>query len=495
MPLSGRLGLGEIYVFAIFMVAAVVLLLSMLYMINSVRGFITREVNYAALASSSRVSLIPQSPPLVDGNYIYVNASLEGNLGIINAGSLSGYALCTIKLPNGVMYYTQASVSYGSVNGVINVNFKCPLSIQGLSNLTQLTITLPTPLGSGVKLTFNYRPSIRVFEYPQYPGSSNAVVGLYIYNNSTGWVYINASVIGINGYRVKLGSVMVPPESSTILLNYTPINSPIMTLSYTINNFTTINESITMIPLTYCPPGKVAFAYLGNGTSNMLNHKALGGDYFYWNYMIYNGTVNDLINPIYAYAVNTSNASSSLLILYYDLATYDIPVIKYPMVSAVIYPTQYSINGTIFFIFIVVNKNGQNYLIVIYKSSNVNSASGTALSGDSMKSLNNLLSSYFNIKINNIIDVSNGTIFSNIPLYYSINLSNPLNGLNIMNSKYKYVGFGIYLINGTSTGSNVSGQSTSGGKGKGKPTSQIYVNVLYYSYGDAYWDYLCIANS
>ncbi|WP_156769813.1 hypothetical protein [Caldivirga maquilingensis] len=468
--MSSRLGLGEIYVFAIFMVAAVVLLLSVLYMVNSVRGFISREATYAALASSSSISLIPQSPPLVNGGFIYVNASLEGNLGVFSIGSLPGYALCTVKLINGTMYYAQGSVSYDSMNGVINVHAKCPLSVKNPSNLTQLTLTLPTPLGSSIQLTFNYRPSIRVFEYPQYTSlGSNATISLYVYNNSTGWVYVNASVISGDGYVVKLGSVMIPPESSTLLVNYTLINSPTMTLSYTINNLATINKTITItlisqtttttsIP-TYCTPGKTAFAYLGNGTSNMLKSGATSG--LYWNYMIYNGTINGLVNPIYMYAINTgglSNTNGYVLILYYDLSTLNIHISNYPIVSAVLYPTQYTINGTLFFIFIVTSNNN---LIMVYKSSNVNPSS-TAPNTNAATNASNLVASILGTNNKNIYMISNGSIFSNALLYYHVNLANIISG----NPKYKYIGIGVYLP-----------------------------NYYYPNYGIAYWDYLCISSS
>ncbi|MFP3258952.1 MAG: hypothetical protein RXQ57_05830, partial [Caldivirga sp.] len=124
------------------------------------------------------------------------------------------------------------------------------------------------------------------------------------------------------------------------------------------------------------------------------------------------------------------------------------------------YPTQFMVNYTLFFIFIITN-NGRG--IVVYKSLNVNPA-GTAPGSGSISYVNQLLSSVFGIGQNKIIDVSNGTIFSNAPLLYMVNVTKLING----NVKYQYVGVGVVIV------------------------PQTLIFITYPASATFYWDYLCV---
>ncbi|MGC9225720.1 hypothetical protein [Caldivirga sp.] len=475
--MSSRLGLGEIYVFAVFIIAAAVFLVSILYLVNSIRGFMNREVTYAAEASASKITMIPQVPPTAKGYYTYVNASLKGDLSVYSAGNpLPNYAFCLVKLSNGTEYYAQGTVLYYSTSG-LSINVKCPIPLSNLSNVAELTLTIPTPLGSSVELTYNYMPYVQVETKPQLNGT---VVGLYVVNNSTGWVYINATATALNGYVVKLGSAMIPPESALLLTNSTSlINSPIAIIKYTVNNLVTVSKLVTTVnmPLpSSCLPSNVIFNYLGNGTLNSWQ-SAYDGSSLYWNYMVYHGTVNELMNPIYMYA--TTLNSSGILILYYDLSKLQIGVDHYPMVSAILYPSQFSVNGTVFFIFIVTDNNE---LVVIYMSSNVNPSS-TVSGSNSISDIDILLKRILKINVNNVVNISNGTIFSNTPLYFTVNLKGMVSG------NYKYFGVGLFINSTIISNSTTTGRA--GNKGKGSNTIVIS-SMAIPSYGVAYWDYLCI---
>jgi len=469
--LSGRLGLGEVYVFAVFIIAAVVFLVTMVYVLNLVKGFLANSLVKAS-AASEPVNVMPQSPPALVGSNILVNITITGNPQPYSLGELPNNALCVIRLINGTEFYAKGLVTYNPVAGYLGALLTCPLGYaltQFSGQVADLSIYLPTPLGSSIRLSLNYRPTVRLLVYPQstYTGG-NVTASLLVLNNSTGWVYVNVS--GGPGYTV------VPPGSLSIITRgYGPFNQPgtyNITLTYTVNNIlsTSASASVTVIqPSTQpqytlpepCMPGNMAFGYVSNGTiGSLIDYSSLE---VYYNALVYPGSIGGLANPVYLYLTSQPSFTAPsyyAVLMYYDVSGYKIGVANYPLVSGVIYPTQFMVNYTLFFIFIITN-NGRG--IVVYKSLNVNPA-GTAPGSGSISYVNQLLSSVFGIGQNKIIDVSNGTIFSNAPLLYMVNVTKLING----NVKYQYVGVGVVIV------------------------SQTLIFITYPASAIFYWDYLCV---
>lgn len=399
MRMSSRVGLGEIYIFAIFIIAAVILVTSLLYLVNSVKGFMTKEINLASSLAGGGLIVKPLGPPTTIGNSLVINASMSGNVEILRNGKLPVNALCVLRLINGTEYYAVGTISYSGQYVTIN----CTLArdyLSNLGNVEELIIDLPTPSPLTITLSYSYRAYVQPIVMPQLitatPGSYvNVTLGVLVVNNSTGWLYINSTVV-INGNSVNLGPALIAPGQSILrLTNYAVLATPgtvIGNLTVLINN--AVKRSYTLsiqvaqpavsgVSLIQVPPQcNYVRVYYDNGSlsgflsaaasSNSTNAGSAPSN----NIAVY-GSINVVNNVLSAqYPIQyssdmiiTSEPPEYAMWIYY-VNTSPINASIYRTFTMAIYPTEYAPNETMYFLFVEVSNSSGKYVYAAILSLN-----------------------------------------------------------------------------------------------------------------------------
>ncbi|GAB6947210.1 hypothetical protein JCM16161A_13400 [Vulcanisaeta sp. JCM 16161] len=457
----GSKGLGELYVMVI-MIIIVIMALTIIYsVLNGFSKYVMERQQTLETLMSIKVTMSLNSFNPASNNYV-VAIKLSG------ATPLSGVkAIC--KYDTGNTQYMQYC-NYVVISNTIYVTVPNTLINEGIGNLI-ITIPMSNGLTPSIDL---YRGPIEVSVIAPsvvYLGSVSTVqVIVLLTNNSTGWV--NATVIAnVNGDTVT-NSTILPPEGSTavaIPIGITSIGTMTVPITVLVNNYTEVvlpaqisvqQPPSASIPLPApCQSQNMAFGYVGNASLAGLQYSTYpqGSSNPYWGVAVFQGNLAGVPNPIYTYAIEEFGLQSYYVVMYYyDVSSLKIKPSNYPHVSAYLYPAQFVVNGTVFFLFIVMS-NGK--ALVIYWPSNTTSSSPSG--SNAISNLDNAIQSLLP-NINGVINIRGGTIFTGTWINYMLTVSNYIRG----NPTYQYIGFGIYLPN----------------------PYQGY----YKFQGVAYWDYICI---
>ncbi|WP_148224854.1 hypothetical protein [Vulcanisaeta moutnovskia] len=460
----GSRGSGELYVMVIIIIIVITALAIIYSVLNGFSKYVMEKQQSLESLMSTEASASLSNFNTVGNNYV-IAIKISGVTPLSNA-----MAVC--KYDTGNTQYMQYC-SYVINNGAIYVTVPNALINEGTGNLI---ISIPT--SNGLTLNINlYRGPIEasvITPSVVYLGSVSTVqAAILLTNNSTGWV--NATVItNINGNTIKNSTIIPPRGSTTVTIPISITSTGAMTISVTVlvNNYTEVifpvQISVQQPPSasvslpTPCQSQNMAFGYVGNATLNNLQVTTYpsGSSNPYWGVTAVQGDIAGASNPIYTYAIEEFGSQSYYVVTYYyDVSSLKIKVSNYPYVSAYLYPTQFNVNGTVFFFFVITNSGKA---IIIYWSSNTAtpSPSGSGV----MNNLDVAIQNLFNVNRNNVINIKGGTILANTWINYILTVSNYIQG----NPTYQYVGIGIYLPN----------------------PYQGY----YKFQGVAYWDYICIGN-
>jgi hypothetical protein len=357
--LSGRLGLGEVYVFAVFIIAAVVFLVTMVYVLNLVKGFLANSLVKAS-AASEPVNVMPQSPLALVGSNILVNITITGNPQPYSLGELPNNALCVIRFINGTEFYAKGLVTYNPVAGYLGALLTCPLGYaltQSSGQAVDLSIYLPRSDGGVVSVTL-YMGHVIAYAIP-INSTYNEVIAV---DNSTGWVFVNGT--------------RVPPHGSTSFIKEIP-SSGVYTLSVNgiINEIVPAQRIIVQTASVPVPPQCINFrVYYDNGSligfnsagassnapnagSNPSNNIAI-----YGTAMITNNVLGATAPIHYSSEMIITAGPPEYAMWIYYASGYSINASTYNSFAATIYPTLYTPNETMYFVFVEVSNSSGNYV-------------------------------------------------------------------------------------------------------------------------------------
>ncbi|GGI70860.1 hypothetical protein GCM10007112_04760 [Vulcanisaeta souniana JCM 11219] len=464
--------MGELYVMVIMIIIIIITLTIMYSVLNGFSKYVTEKQQALENLMSTETSVSLSGFNTVGSNYV-VSMKISGASPPNNAEAICKYIMGNTQYMQYCNYVISDGMIYVTVPGVL-IN-------KGAGNLV---ISIPTNIGLTLSINLYRGPievSVLVPSVIYLSSVSTVQAVVLLTNNSTGWV--NATVItNVNGNTI-INSTIIPPSSSaavTIPISITNAGAITVPVTVLVNNYTetvsTIQINVQQPPLgtaitppTQCQGQNMAFGYVGNATLNNLQVTTYpqGASNPYWGITAIQGSIAGAPNPIYTYAIEEFGAQSYYVITYYyDVSSRNIKVNDYPHVSVYLYPTQFNVNGTVFFLFVITQNNKA---IIVYWTSNTGSPSpGSGVGNVAVNNLDTAIQSLFNVNRNNIINVEGGTILTDTWINYILTVSNYIQG----NPKYQYVGFGIYL-----------------------PNPYQYELLFYYNYafqGVAYWDYVCI---
>ncbi|GAB6943790.1 hypothetical protein JCM14467A_05720 [Vulcanisaeta sp. JCM 14467] len=459
----GSRGLGELYVMVLIIMIVIITLAIIYSVLNGFSRYVTEKQQSLESLMSTKVSTSLMGFSTVGNNYV-IAIKMSGAAPLSNAKVVCTYDMGDTQYMQYCSYVVNGDTTYVIVpNALVN---------EGIGNLV---ITIPAVNGLTPSINL-YRGPIEVSVITPsvvYLGSISTVQAIVLLtNNSTGWV--NATVVAnVNGNTIINSTIMPPGSSTAVTIPVSISGAGVITVPVTVlvNNYTETvptmqinvqqpSPGTALSPPTQCQSQNMAFGYVGNATLKGLNvitypQVTLNP---YWGVMAVQGSINGAPNPIYTYAIEEFGSYNYYVVMYYyDVSSLKIKVGNYPHVSVYLYPAQFTVNSTVFFIIIVTN-NGK--VIIVYWSLNtINpSPSGSGV----VNNLDAAIQSLFNVNGNNINNVEGGTILADTWMNYVLTVSNYITG----NPTYQYVGFGIYLPN----------------------PYQGY----YKFQGVAYWDYICI---
>ncbi len=290
-------------------------------------------------------------------------------------------AICKYVMGGSTQYMQYCNYVIG--NGVVYVTVPGALINNGVGDLV---ISIPTSTGLTPSISL-YRGPIEVGVIAPssvYLGSASTVQAVVLLtNNSTGWV--NATVVAnVNGGDTIVNSTIIPPSGSTavtIPIDVTSVGAITVPITVLVNNYTETAPTIqinvqqppstTLSPPAQCQSQNMAFGYVGNATLNnlqVITYPQGASNPPYWGVTAVQGNIAGILNPIYTYAIEELGFQSYYVVMYYyDISSRNIKVGNYPYASIYLYPVQFDVNGTMFFLFIIMN-NGK--AIIVYWSLN-----------------------------------------------------------------------------------------------------------------------------
>jgi hypothetical protein len=401
-----RRGIGELYVMVIIIVILVIALTIMYTVMSGFTKYLMEQKQEIVELESTKTSLKTGLKNFTCSGYSCIaTVSVSGTTVITGPNAVCVFRNATVSVVSRCTY------SVGS-DGSVNVEIPPELRNDAQSSRVASSITIYLPGSDGLV------PSItlymgHVIAYAILNSSGNYAV--IVVNNSTGWV--NATLLVNNQ---PYSSHVVPPTGSYVFTNV-----PSGTYTLSINNI--INEPIqTIQPSTYSYTVQQCASLKASGSYSY--SPPLASPIFYGGYSVtYNGVINSYSGPTYMYTFEQG---------YYDAYVYFLYYPYQGTISGVVslYPTDFTINETIFFAFVVLKNNTA---IVAYWPSNTYPQSSAATStSNTLNIIGQALQNarFPGVNVNNVEFIEVNPAYENTWLSYSFSCTP---------STCKYIGFGI----------------------------------------------------
>ena len=476
-----RRGVGELYVMVIIIVILVIALTIMYTVMNGFTRYVMEQRQEIATLASAKTNLETGLKNFTCSGYSCIAAVSVSGATIITGPS----AVCVFRNAT-VSVVSKCTYSVGS-DGMVSVEIPPELiSDAQLSRVaSSITIYLPGSDGLVPGITLYIGP---VIVYAVSGGSGNYTV--IVVNNSTGWV--NATLLVNNQ---PYSSHVVPPTGSYVFTNV-PSGTYTLLVNGIINEAIPIIKSAQEIPSAQtvpAPPQCNYFrVYYDNGSLSRFSsawassNNPGAGSNPNSNTAVY-GTATITNNVLGATApihyssemiITTGSPPYYAMWIYY-VSGYSISAATYNSFAAAIYPTLYTPNDTIYFIFVKVSNRSGNYVYASILSINYPAVSSYGAPGTGsimlfQKSLASLVlgnSNYYN----NVTIVSEGGLLENTwQVVEGVIPSNVGPSARITE-----VGFGTFFV----YSSQASAQKL-----------PVPSNGLWYP-GNMYIDYLCVGRS
>jgi len=483
-----RRGIGELYVMVIIIVILVIALTIMYTVMNGFTKYVMEQKQEIVELESTKVSLKTGLKSLTcSGGSCIATVDVSGITIITGSKAVCVFRNATVSV---VSKCTYSAGSDGSVNVEILPELRNDAQLSRVTS--SITIYLPGSDGLVPSITLYMG---HVIAYAILNSTGNYAV--IVVNNSTGWV--NATLLVNNQ---PYSSHVVPPTGS-----YAFTNVPGGTYTLLVNGI--INEVIPVIKLAQSaqtvpvPPQCNYFrVYYDNGSLIGFNSAGASSNK--------PGAGSDPSNDIaiYGTATITNNVlgttapihySSEMIItarppeyamwIYYA-SGYSINAYTYNSFAATIYPTLYTLNETIYFIFAEVSNSSGNYVYASILSINypVSPVSSYEAPGSCATSQCGANGAWFQTLLaylvlgdaryyKNVIIVSEGNLLENT--WQVVKGMIPLNVGS--SAKITEVGFGTFFV--------YSNQAPNNQNPLPRPP-----NGLWYP-GNMYIDYLCVGQS
>jgi hypothetical protein len=455
-----RRGIGELYVMVIIIVILVIALTIMYTVMNGFTKYVMEQKQEIVKLDSAKVSLKTGLKSLTCGG-----GSCTATVDVSGTTIITGSkAVCVFR--NATMsVVSKCTYSVGS-DGSVNVEI--PPELRNDAQLSRATssITIYLPGSDGLV------PSItlymgHVIAYAVLNSTGNYAV--IVVNNSTGWV--NATLLVNNQ---PYSSHVVPPTGS-----YAFTNIPSGTYTLLVNGI--INEAIPIInpaqgilsaQTVPVPPQCNYFrVYYDNGSLSRFSSAWTSSNAVIYGTATITNNVLGATAPIHysSEMIITANPPEYAMWIYYA-SGYSINAYTYNSFAATIYPTLYTPNETIYFVFVEVSTGSRNYVYVSILG--INYPSNYAPGAGSISLFQMLLASLVlgsSSYSSNVVIVSEGNLLENA--WQVVEGVIPSNVGS--SAKITEVGFGTFFVY-----SNLPNP----GRGNWYP-------------GNAYIDYLCIGQS
>jgi len=455
-----RRGIGELYVMVIIIVILVIALTIMYTVMNGFTKYVMEQKQEIVKLDSAKVSLKTGLKSLTCGG-----GSCTATVDVSGTTIITGSkAVCVFR--NATMsVVSKCTYSVGS-DGSVNVEILPELRNDAqLSRVTSsITIYLPGSDGLVPSITLYMG---HVIAYAVLGSSGNYAV--IVVNNSTGWV--NATLLVNNQ---PYSSHVVPPTGSYVFTNV-----PSGTYTLLVNGI--INEAIPIInpaqgilsaQTVPVPPQCNYFrVYYDNGSLSRFSSAWTSSNAVIYGTATITNNVLGATAPIHysSEMIITANPPEYAMWIYYA-SGYSINAYTYNSFAATIYPTLYTPNETIYFVFVEVSTGSRNYVYVSILG--INYPSNYAPGAGSISLFQMLLASLVlgsSSYSSNVVIVSEGNLLENA--WQVVEGVIPSNVGS--SAKITEVGFGTFFVY-----SNLPNP----GRGNWYP-------------GNAYIDYLCIGQS
>jgi len=455
-----RRGIGELYVMVIIIVILVIALTIMYTVMNGFTKYVMEQKQEIVGLESAKTSLKTGLKNFTCSGYSCIaTVSVSGTTVITGSNAVCVFRNATVSVVSRCTY---------SVGSDESVNVEIPPELRNDAQLSRvasgITIYLPGSDGLVPSITLYMG---HVIAYAVLNSTGNYAV--IVVNNSTGWV--NATLLVNNQ---PYSNHVVPPTSS-----YAFTNVPSGTYTLLVNDI--INEAIPIInpaqeilsaQTVPVPPQCNYFrVYYDNGSLSRFSSAWTSSNAAIYGTATITNNVLGATAPIHysSEMIITANPPEYAMWIYYA-SGYSISAATYNSFAATIYPTLYTPNETIYFVFVEVSTGSGNYVYVSILG--INYPSNYAPGAGSISLFRMLLASLVlgsSSYSSNVVIVSEGNLLENA--WQVVEGVIPSNVGS--SAKITEVGFGTFFVY-----SNLPNP----GRGNWYP-------------GNAYIDYLCIGQS